>query len=59
MRLEPDHPVDDVDPGLLECLRPADVGLLVESRGQLDQRHHLLAILGGADQRADDRAVLA
>ena len=57
--LQPDHAVHDVDAGLLEHPCPRDVGLLVEPRGQLDQRHGLLAGLGGAHQRAHDAAVLA
>ena len=57
MGLQPDEPVDDVHAGLLELARPDDVGLLVEPRLDLDEREHLLARLGGVDQRLDDRAV--
>ena len=59
MRLETDDAVDDVDARLLELCRPGDVRLLVETCGQLDERDHLLAGLGGTDQGTDDRAVRA
>ena len=36
---------------------PADVRLLVEARGHFDQYRHLLAVLGGPDQRGNHRAV--
>ena len=55
--LEPDEAVDDVAAGLLELARPADVGLLVEAGLDLDDHQHLLAGLGGVDERLDDRAV--
>ena len=54
VRLQPDDAVDDVDAGFLEHAGPGDVRLLVEARLQLDQRHGLLAGLGGAHQRAHD-----
>ncbi len=57
VRLQPDEPVDDVHAGLLELPRPADVGLLVEARLDLDEGEHLLAGLGRVDERLDDRAV--
>ena len=57
--LQPDEAVDDVHPRLLQHPRPGDVRRLVEARGELDERHHLLARLGGGDERADDRAVRA
>ena len=50
--LQPDEAVDHVDAGVLQLLGPGDVGLLVEAGLQLDQRRHLLAPLGGADQAA-------
>jgi hypothetical protein len=50
--LQPDQAVDDVDPGLLELLGPADVGLLVEAGPQLHHRRDLLALLGRPDERA-------
>ena len=55
--LEADEAVDDVHARLLERARPLDVGRLVEARLELDDRGHLLAVLGGADQRAHDRRV--
>ena len=58
VRLQPDHAVDDVDPGLLEGAGLDDVVLLVEPGLELDQRGHLLAVLGGAGQGGDDRVVV-
>ena len=55
--LEADEAVDHVHAGVLQRARPLDVGRLVEARLQLDDRGHLLAVLGGADQRPDDRRV--
>ena len=57
MRLESDVPVDHVHARLLKFARPPDVGLLIEAGLDLDHRHHLLAGLGGGDQRPDDRRV--
>ena len=57
MGLETDDAVDDVHARLLELGRPGDVRLLVEARGELDERDDLLAGLGGTDERSDDRAV--
>ena len=51
--------VDDVDAGLLQRLRPVDVGLLVEAGFQLDHADRLLAAFGGADQRRHQRRVVA
>ena len=59
MGLEGDQAVDDLHPGLLEGAGPADVGLLVEARLELDHRGDLLAGLGGADQGGHDGAVVA
>ena len=56
VRLETDHAVGDMHPGLLQRLRPGDVCLLIPSSLELDQRHHLLAGLGGTNQRLDDGA---
>ena len=55
--LEPDEAVDDVHARVFQRARPLDVGRLVEARLQLDDRRHLLAVLGGADQRPHDRRV--
>ena len=52
-------PVDDVDAGLLERARPADVAVLVEACLELDQRHALLSSLRGLDERRHHRRVLA
>ena len=57
VRLQTHQAVDDVHADLLQRLRPRDVRLLVEPRFELDERSDLLARLGGADERGDDRAV--
>ena len=57
VHLQADEAVDDVDARRLQRLGPLDVGALVEASLELDQHRHLLAALGGADQRAHDRAV--
>ena len=59
VRLELDEAVDDLHAGALEIARPADIGLFVEARLQLDERGDGLAGFGGLDERAHDRAVLA
>ena len=59
MRLEADDAVDDVHAHLFERPGPPDVGLLVEARLQLDDRRHLLAVLGGLNERRHDGAVAA
>ena len=51
VRLEADQPVHDVDAGLFEQLRPFDVGLLVESCLELDERDDLLVLLAGCRGR--------
>jgi len=43
--------------GPLEVAGPADIGLLVEARLELDQRGHRFAGLGGLGERLDDRRV--
>ena len=55
--LEFDEAVHDLHAGAFEVARPADIGLLVEARLQLDQRGDRLAGFGGLDQRPHDRAV--
>ena len=47
VRLQADEAEDDVDAGLLQLARPEDVALLVEPGLQLDDRGHLLAVVGG------------
>ena len=49
--LQLDEAEDHLHAGALEVARPADVGLLVEARLQLDQRGDRLAGLGRFDQR--------
>ena len=53
--LELDEAEHDLRAGALERARPADIGLLVEARLELDQRGDRLAGLGRFDQRLDDR----
>jgi hypothetical protein len=57
VRLQADEPVDDVAARGLERARPFDVRLLVEARLDLDERHHLLAVLRSLDQRAEHAVV--
>ena len=59
MGLERGQPVDDVHARFLQRARPADVGALVETRLELDEADHLLAALRGADQRRDERRIVA
>ena len=47
----------DLHAGALEVARPADIGLFVEARLELDQRRDRLAGFGGFGQRPDDRGV--
>ena len=51
MCLQPDDAVHDLRADRLEPLGPVDVGLFVEARFQLDDRHHFLAALGRRDQQ--------
>ena len=57
VRLEADEAVDHVHAGPLERARPLDVVLLVEARLELDEHGDLLAVLGRARERGDDRRV--
>ena len=57
VRLELDEAVHHVHAGALQIARPLDVGGLVEAGLELDHGGHLLAVLGGADEGADDRGV--
>ena len=57
VRLELDEAEDHLRAGALEVARPADVGLFVEPRLELDQRGDRLAGLRREHQRLDDRAV--
>ena len=59
MGLQPGEAVDHVHAGALQRPRPLDVALLVEAGLQLDEADRLLALLGGAHQRRDDRRVAA
>ena len=57
--LELEEAIDDLHAGAFEIARPADVGFFVEARLQFDQRRDGLAGIGGLDQRAHDRRVVA
>ena len=50
--------VGDMDSCLLERVRPLDVPALVEPRFELDEADRLLALLGAANERADQCAVV-
>ena len=54
--LESNNAIDDVNPDLLERLRPGDVRLFVATRFELDQSHDLLTALSRPDERSDDGA---
>ena len=54
----PGNAVHDVGARLFQRARPADVLALVEARLELDQADRLLALLGGLDQRRDERRVV-
>src|SRR5438270_4758665 len=56
MGLQTQQPIHDVHVRLFQCTGPTDVGLLVATVPDLDQRNDLLAAFSGADQRADDGA---
>ena len=55
--LELDEAVDHLHAGAFEIARPADIGLLVEARLELDQRGDRLAGFGGLGQRPHDRGI--
>ena len=55
--LQAHHAVDDVHARRFQRSREVDVGLLVESRLELDEGHHLLAGVGRSHQRSDDGAI--
>jgi hypothetical protein len=59
VRLQPDNAVDHVHAHLFQHAGPPDVAGFVEAGAQLDQHRHLLAVLGGLQQRADHRRVAA
>ena len=57
MGLELEKAVDDLHAGAFQIARPADVGLLVEARLELDHRRDRFAGFGGLGQRLDDRGI--
>ena len=59
VHLEVGEAVRDVRPRLFQRPRPVDVAALVEAGFELDDAHALLALLGGPDQRRDQRRALA
>ena len=58
MGLELDEAEHHLDPCPLQVARPLDVGLLVETGLELDQRGHGLAGLRGLGESADDGRLL-
>ena len=54
MRLEPDHPIGDVNSGLLQLGSPVDIGFLVEAGFELDDDRHLLPIERSIDEMLND-----
>ncbi len=58
MGLELDEAEHYLGAGALEVAGPLDIGLLVESGLELDQRHDGFAGLGGLDESGHDRAVV-
>ena len=50
-------PIHDLHAGAFEIARPADIGLLVEARLQLDHRGHRFAGFGRFGERPDDRRI--
>ncbi len=59
VRLQADDAVDHLRTDRLETLGPVDVGLLVEARLQLHDRHHLLAAPRRLDQQVHQHRLLA
>src|SRR5260370_24491437 len=59
MRLEADETVDYVHARFFQLPRPQDVSLLIQPGFELDERGHLLAVVGRALQRLDDRRIAA
>ena len=57
MGLQADDAVHHVHARAFQLAGPRDVGVLVETRLDLDQRQHLLAGMRGVDQRVDDRRI--
>ena len=55
VRLQADDAVHDLRADRLEPLGPVDVGLLLEARLQLDDRHHFLAAPRRLDQQVHQR----
>jgi hypothetical protein len=51
VRLEAEHAVHDLRPGMLEAFGPVDVRFLVETRHQLDHNRDFLAAARRLDQR--------
>ena len=59
VRLQPDHAIDDVDAVLLQLACPGDVGLLIETGLDLDEREDLLAGHRSFDEGIDDGRIAA
>ena len=57
VRFESDDAVDHVHAGAFQLARPHDVRILIEARFDFDERKHLLAGMGGVNQRVDNRRI--
>ena len=57
MRFEADDAVDHVHAGAFQLARPHDVRVFIEACFDFDERKHLLAGMGGVNQRVDDRRI--
>ena len=55
MRLQTNHPINDVGARFFQTLCPLDVGGFIETCPQLNQRGNLFAGRGRLDQGFDDR----
>ena len=55
--LQAHESVDHVYAGPFEFARPRNIGLFVEARFDFDDCEHLFAVVGGFDERVDDRGV--
>ena len=57
VRFQSEHAVDHLRAGVLELLRPVDIGFFVEARHQLDDDGHFLATRGGLHERLHQRRI--
>ena len=59
VRLQTNHAVNDMRAGFFQLARPLNVGRFIETRAQFHQRGHLLAGIGGVNERFDNRRIAA